>query len=800
MKKSLILALVLIGFTSVTSQILLIRELLVIFSGNELCLGIIIANWLILVALGSWFLGRRADRVARRVETFVFFQILISLILPLVIYTSRIMRNILGICPGEAIGLFPVFYTSFLILSPLCLILGAQFAFGCKIYSLNFNKRAISIGRVYVYEAIGAVAAGPIFTYFLVGYFHSLEIALGVGILNLISAVLLLHYFQRKSFKFKVSPLRALVIVLFSLNLFFLLFGGAKSLHQRSIDSQWRGYRVKDYQNSLYGNLAVIQKEEQISFCVNGVPVSSAPVPDIVFLEELAHFSLLSHPLPQKVLLIGGGIGGLLDEILKHPVDQISYAELDPLLIKIAQEHLPASSQYGLDNPKVKVKYIDGRFFLINTEESYDLIMLNLPSPSTLQLNRFYTVEFFKMVRKRLNQGGIFVLGVPASQVYMAQEMRTLNRCIYESMEGAFSSLRVIAAEASNFFLASSGPEDIDLNPFLLSRRLEERGLKSRLINKYYLKYILAREEGMVSTIKEVDSGVKVNRDFHPVGTYYNLAIWNSLFYPSLRGIFDFLQHLRLWWFIVPLGVLILIFIIWPGLTKRLSRISIPVVILTTGLAGMMFNLTLIFAFQVLYGYIYQKIGLMIASFMLGLAAGAMTMNYYLPRMGKGLLKYKNLSLSRGIFAACRSLLTAGKSCGPGPMTRDPSAWIVPRYLLGKIELVFVLYSLLVPLVLLICAANPFMFLTTGIVLFILIGITGFLVGLEFPLANKIYLKGTSRIGRTAGTLYFSDLVGASIGAIGASTLLIPILGILKVSFLVVGLKLTSLILLMRSK
>ncbi len=789
MKKSLILALMLIGFTSVTSQILLIRELLVIFSGNELCLGVIIANWLVLVALGSYFLGRRADKVTRGIETFALFQILISFILPLIIYASRIIRNMLGICPGEAIGLFPVFYTSFLILSPLCLILGAQFAFGCKIYSLNFNKTAISIGRVYVYETIGAVAAGPIFTYLLVHYFHSLEIAFGVGIINLVSATILLRYTQRKFFRFKISPLRALVIVLFFLNLSFLLFGGVKGLHQRSINSQWRGYKVKDYQNSLYGNLVVIEKEEQISFCVNGVPISSVPVPDIVFLEELAHFSLLSHPLPQKVLLIGGGIGGLLDEILKHPIDQISYVEMDPLLIKIAQKHLPPSYQYGLNNPKVRVEYIDGRFFLMNSEESYDLIILNLPSPSTLQLNRFYTVEFFKMVRKRLNQSGIFVLGVPASQVYMAQEMRTLNRCIYESMGEVFPSLRVIPAEASNFFLASSTPGGIDLNPLLLSRRLEERGLKSRLINKYYLEYILAREEKMVSTIKETDSEVKINRDFHPIGTYYNLVLWNSLFYPSLKGIFGFLRHLRLWWFIVLLGVLILIFIIWRGLTRRLTRISIPVVILTTGLAGMIFNLALIFAFQVLYGYVYQKIGLMIASFMLGLAGGAMVMNYYLPRMGKDLLKYKNLHGFRGIFAACRSLLIARKS-------RDPNTGMVPRYFLGRIELIFVLYSLLVPFVLLIYAANPFMLLTTGIVLFILIGITGFLVGLEFPLANKIYLKGTSRIGRTAGTLYFFDLVGASIGAIGASTLLIPILGILKVSFLVVGLKLASLVLL----
>lgn len=754
MKKSLVLALVLIGFTSVSSQVLLIRELLVIFSGNELCLGIIIANWLILVALGSYFLGRRADRIARKIEVFALFQILISFILPLSIYATRIIRNILGVFPGEAIGIIPVFYTSLLILSPLCLILGAQFTFGCKIHSLSSNQGAISIGRVYVYEAIGAVAAGPVFTYLLVHYFHSLQIAFGIGIVNLILAALLLRHTRGRFFGFRMSSLWFMSVALLLFNIFFLLSGGVGSLHYRSISSQWRGYSVKDYQNSVYSNLVVIEKGEQINFCVNGLPVSTAPMPDLFSCEELAHFSLLSHPLPEKVLLIGGGIGGLLDEILKHPVNEVSYVELDPWLIRIAREHLPSSSRYGLDDPRVKVAYVDGKFFLMNSEESYDVIILNLPPPSTLQLNRFYTVEFFKMAKKKLNQNGIFVLRVPASQVYMAQEMKVLNRCIYESVEEVFSFLRVIPGETGNILLAFSELEGVDLNPLLLSERLEERGLKSSLVNKYYLKYILAREEETLATIREGTAGVRINQDFHPIGTYYTLVLWNSLFYPSLRGAFDFLQHLSLWWFIIPLGSLIVILLIWRRLSPKLNRVSVLVVIMTSGVAGMIFNLVLIFTFQVIYGYIYQKIGLMIASFMLGLAGGGMIMNSQLPRIKE----YVSV--------------------------------------LRKIEGIFVLYSVLVALVLLVYAANPFMFIAAEIVLFVLIGGTGFLVGLEFPLASRICFKDTSQIGRTAAILYFSDLAGASIGAIGASTLLIPILGMFKVALLVVILKLVSFVLL----
>ena len=97
MRKSLIFALLLAGFTDIVAQVVLIRELLVTFYGNELSIGIVLANWLILAAIGSSLLGRIADRVEKRVEIFASLQILISIFLPLSIYLTRIVKNLIGV-------------------------------------------------------------------------------------------------------------------------------------------------------------------------------------------------------------------------------------------------------------------------------------------------------------------------------------------------------------------------------------------------------------------------------------------------------------------------------------------------------------------------------------------------------------------------------------------------------------------------------------------------------------------------------------------------------------------------------
>ena len=131
MKRSLILAFLLMGFTFTVAQSLLIRELLVSFFGNELSIGLILGNWLILEALGSGYLERAVRWVWRRLRgrewqprapSYAALQVIFSLALPVSVYAAFVARRLVGATPGLGVGLWPILWASFLILAPLGLV------------------------------------------------------------------------------------------------------------------------------------------------------------------------------------------------------------------------------------------------------------------------------------------------------------------------------------------------------------------------------------------------------------------------------------------------------------------------------------------------------------------------------------------------------------------------------------------------------------------------------------------------------------------------------------------------------
>ena len=91
-----------------------------------------------------------------------------------------------------------------------------------------------------------------------------------------------------------------------------------------AIKIQWKGQDVVHYQNSIYGNVAVIKENEQYTFFSDGIPIITTPVPDITFVEEFVHLPMLFHPGPEEVVVIGAGAGGVVNEILKHPVKRVT--------------------------------------------------------------------------------------------------------------------------------------------------------------------------------------------------------------------------------------------------------------------------------------------------------------------------------------------------------------------------------------------------------------------------------------------------------------------------------------------
>jgi len=750
------------GFTDII-QVLLIREFILNFQGNELSLGVILANWMLLMALGSWQLGKLADRLSRRGTAFIVTQILVAVVSLLTILFARSINNLVGIEPGEVVGLFHIFYCSLVVLAPLGILHGFQFALGSRILAMDSHTPAIEVGKVYICEAIGTMVGGIMFTYLLVHYLHPLEIALFVGLLSLASALLLLKpetIAWRSREKWRAKLLICLVVLTMGVGLHSLVMGSIDVLHDISARWQWTGHNLVYYQNSVYGNVSITQRGEQLNFYESGLPLFSVPDPDIAFNEEVIHFPMLHHPSPRKVLLIGGGIGGTLEQVLKHPVTEVHYAELDPLIIEAAKEYSPQPFLGALEDPRVSIKHVDGRFFVKNTRETYDVVIVVLPSPSTLQLNRLYTREFFAEVASVLEPSGIFSTTVPSSETYLSREMINLNKCLHGTLEEVFDSVLIIPGDY-NILLASPGGQLLGQDTDTLCHRFDSRQLETKLLSADYIQYKLnpVRTERLLAPILTA-SKVPLNRDLHPIGCYFNLALWNTMFYPDAAGFFHWVSQMRLWWFAIPSGLLVLaaLGIGWRRKVAKPGLLPVAVAIITTGFAGMTFSIILLLALQTLQGYLYQMLAIIIAAFMLGVALGGAYINRIMYR------------LKREVLA------------------------------LAKIEFIIIAYSIFVALLLgLIFAgiARLPSFLPAEVFLSILNCAAGFLVGLEFPLANKIYLAGNERVGQVAGSLYAADLLGGCVGAILASVFLVPVLGVPHTCFVIAMLNGASLVLLL---
>ncbi|TMW72124.1 spermidine synthase [Alteribacter natronophilus] len=129
---------------------------------------------------------------------------------------------------------------------------------------------------------------------------------------------------------------------------------------------------------------------------------------EFVYHEMVAHVPLFTHPDPKNVLVVGGGDGGVIREILKHPgVEKATLVEIDGKVIEYSKEYLPSIAG-KLDDPRVDVQVDDGFMHIAKSEGAYDVIMVDSTEPVGPAVNLF-TKGFYEGISKALKDDGVFV-------------------------------------------------------------------------------------------------------------------------------------------------------------------------------------------------------------------------------------------------------------------------------------------------------------------------------------------------------------------------------------------------------
>jgi spermidine synthase len=687
--KPLIYSVFSLGFTTIITQIILLREFLAVFYGNELVIGIILANWMILTGIGA-FLGKYFGyrKISEKNLIFSFFA---QGIFPIMtVFLLDYLRNIV-FTSGSMVNLVQILYSSFILLFPFCIVSGFTFIFLTSL--ISFNNKSNLISKVYALESVGSLIGGLISSFLMIFFLKTYQSLTILLILNLLFSVYL-------SYKFGGIIIRFLLIVIT-----FVSFVAVFNFNLDNISKKYlfQNQEILYYKDTPYGNLTITRQGEQKNFYENNVLLFSTGDP--ISNEESVHYAMIQNDSPKTVLLIGGGISGTINEILKYNINKIDYVEINPWIISVGKTYADL-----LSDKRINIVIDDARLFIKNTYQRYDVVLINLPEPITAQLNRFYTIEFFSEIKSKLNKNAVISLSLLTSTDYISPEVKKINSIIFNSLGKVFKNILIIPG-MKNYFIASDKKLNVNIG-----KMIDQRGIENLYVNKYYLDDNLLRERSNYLKSNLIEK-TNTNKDFYPV-SYYRLIIhWLNYF------------DLNYW---IPVLILIAGFTFF---IIKLNAVSFG--IFCGGFAASSIEIVLLISFQVIYGFVYNTIGIIITIFMAGLTVGS----YFWNKI------FSNSRLENFI----------------------------------KIQFYISIYSLTLPLFLVLLKYNSLPVLIVHLAFFLLIFIISFLVGLEFSLASKIERGNISSI---TSKIYSADLIGSAFGALLVSTFFIPVLGLIQVSII----------------
>ncbi|MBI5551623.1 MAG: hypothetical protein HY911_08955 [Desulfobacterales bacterium] len=550
------------GIASVVTQLLLIREYMAQFQGNEVTIALVLFNWLVLGGVGSRLaLGAKRAAPGR----LVWLSLLLAALGPLQLAAIRLLRPLVfGL--GLSVGFYPIFAFTLLTMAPYGLLVGYVLPY--SLFVLRRQVPAYGGTRIYLADNLGDIAGGALFTFVLVHWLTPMQ-ALLAGALALLGATA------------RLAGRRGWIGAAAVLALLLLGMSGERALLRPSVG------RLLHYEESRYARLTVHQDQEQMTLFADGRPWSGTQDPSLA--EQIVHYPLSQLARVGQVLLISAQ-GGVLEEIAKYRPAGITYVELDPAVARLM-------TAYGLSRQVAGLQPViaDGREWLRRDAQKYDAILLNLPEPDTFQLNRFYTERFFQLAAEHLTPGGIFGFHVEGAANYLTTPQQRKISCLHATARRHFRHVQLLPGERI-FFLCRQTPLSLDI-----PQRLARLGISTQVVGPYFQGDVTP--ERIQALERHIEVSAPLNRDTRP---YLMRVAWEQWFTK-----FD----------ASPYGLMLLLSValILYGLRLRREEYTL----FSTGLVAMGGQIALIFAFQIFLGYIYGQIGMLVTATLAGLLPGA---------------------------------------------------------------------------------------------------------------------------------------------------------------------------------
>ncbi|MBW2062532.1 MAG: hypothetical protein JRI95_13365 [Deltaproteobacteria bacterium] len=694
-----------IGIVSILGQVLILRELTVAFYGIELIYILAMGIWLFWTAVGA-LMGRRryVPSAAAIGSLFIVF----GLLMPGEVAFIRGIRFLFGGIPGSYLPFWQQLTAITLTLLPVGILLGLLFQWAAKFYVSDDRTLAMA----YAIESLGGLIGGLSSTLCLKFGIQNFTIVI---LCSLLSVGIL--FFPGQSIK---TRLKYIPVLIFCMLLPVLWFSPVIDLEM----TRWNHPSLIDSRDSPYSRITIAGRAGQFVVFENDVfsfETESAAA------EELAHLAAVNHDQLAQVLILGGGVEGVITEILKHAPRQVDYVELNAVLLDLTRKHLPSSYQAPLESETVRIYHADPRSFLKDAK-SYDLILVGMPEPNSGQSNRFYTREFFKQCAHKLKPEGVLAFRLRSSENIWTRLVTFRNTSIYLSLAPVFSDV-VVLPGVTNIIIASN--VSLSRDPQQLIERFNQRKIKTRLITPAYINYLYTNDRFAEIAGRLASTKAPPNTDTRPICYQYSSLIWLSKFVPRMMN-----WDISFWRTsastgmipgVLAAGCLIGLFLV----VRRWARLQRIILVAMAGFIGMVLETMLILYYQVKSGVLFQNLGILLMVFMAGLAAGSILVR----------------------------ALTASQTAKYGFVRKSIGRSLLIGF--GVLSLIFLGLSRL---------EYQFDILPIAFMLFV----TGFLVSGVFAYASLFEVKDQKIV---VSPLYAADLLGGCVGSLLGSLLLIPFLG-----------------------
>lgn len=216
--------------------------------------------------------------------------------------------------------------------------------------------------------------------------------------------------------------------------------------------------------------------------------VQSAEEDEYIYHESLVHPALAAHPAPRSALVVGGGEGATIREVLRHPtIERVVMVDVDRELVELCMEHLDDWHHDSFDDPRVELVFLDGKEFVAKSRERFDSIIIDLTdSLDEGPALALYTESFYRMVKERLADSGLLVVQAMELTGLDYADHLTVRRTLCRIFRHVNSYTAFVPSFWSTwgFLVASDAIDAAQISSQKVDEILRSRGLESAL--RYY--------------------------------------------------------------------------------------------------------------------------------------------------------------------------------------------------------------------------------------------------------------------------------------------------------------------------